>query len=254
MRNLSVGLGFILCLQLQANTPEGVKCVAKPIDDITYSIIVEFKALRSETDGLFNLFHERAVYRNQKWSVERWTIENVDCKGTDTQMNCTLDEKDSLKIYRELGTYNENPQSGLSQYQKISSREEDLANGNITLTMKEFLINRESTATYYLRGQLSYKNNKSLSNLRHDFKDCSELETLPELADLPTENTAENSIEIRPAIRVDQPTEIPYATPVLGKPGYVYSPYDKNRILDVLGLAPGTKVKDPETHEVFRVP
>jgi hypothetical protein len=42
---------------------------------------------------------------------------------------------------------------------------------------------------------------------------------------------------------------------VPGKPGYVFSPFDKDgRYVDVSGFAPGTKVKDPWTDKIFVVP
>ena len=54
---------------------------------------------------------------------------------------------------------------------------------------------------------------------------------------------------------VSQGTGIPYGKPVPGKPGYVFSPFDKEgRYVDVSGFAPGTKVKDPWTDKIFLVP
>jgi len=48
---------------------------------------------------------------------------------------------------------------------------------------------------------------------------------------------------------------LPYAKPVPGKAGYVFSPYDKNGgYVDVTGFAPGSKVKDPYSGKVFLVP
>ena len=50
-------------------------------------------------------------------------------------------------------------------------------------------------------------------------------------------------------------SELPYAKPVPGKPGYVFSPFDKNGgYVDVTGIAPGTKVKDPYSGRIFLVP
>lgn len=47
----------------------------------------------------------------------------------------------------------------------------------------------------------------------------------------------------------------PIATPVAGKPGFVYSPFTSNACLvDVQGLAPGSLAKDPYTGGQFRVP
>jgi hypothetical protein len=52
-----------------------------------------------------------------------------------------------------------------------------------------------------------------------------------------------------------QKSEFPYGKPVPGKPGYVFSPYDKNGgYVDVTGYSPGQKVKDPYTGKIFLVP
>lgn len=50
------------------------------------------------------------------------------------------------------------------------------------------------------------------------------------------------------------PGDVPFARSVPGKPGYVYSPNDAKKIISVDGLRPGSKAKDPETGEIFRVP
>lgn len=49
--------------------------------------------------------------------------------------------------------------------------------------------------------------------------------------------------------------DLPFGQPVVGKKGYVYSPYapDKGQV-DVDGIPAGTKVKCPYTGKVFRVP
>jgi len=47
----------------------------------------------------------------------------------------------------------------------------------------------------------------------------------------------------------------PYAIPVLGKPGFVISPYDKYKgYIDVRGFPPNTEVKDPYSGKSFLVP
>jgi type IV secretory pathway VirB10-like protein len=60
-----------------------------------------------------------------------------------------------------------------------------------------------------------------------------------------------------PAVQ-DQPVakgEIPYAKPVPGKPGFVFSPYDQYKgYIDVRGFPPGTEVKDPYSGKSFLVP
>jgi len=48
--------------------------------------------------------------------------------------------------------------------------------------------------------------------------------------------------------------EFPTAKPVDGKPGYVYSPFDSGKYVDVSGYAPGSKVKDPYSGKIFLVP
>ena len=49
-------------------------------------------------------------------------------------------------------------------------------------------------------------------------------------------------------------TEFPVGKPVPGKPGYVYSPYESGKYVDVGGYAPGSKVKDPYAQKIFIVP
>ena len=50
-------------------------------------------------------------------------------------------------------------------------------------------------------------------------------------------------------------SKIPYAKPVPGKPGYVYSPFDPNGgYVDVTGYAAGSKAKDPYSGKIFIVP
>jgi len=49
--------------------------------------------------------------------------------------------------------------------------------------------------------------------------------------------------------------QIPYAKPVPGKPGFVFSPYDQYKgYIDVRGFPPGTEVKDPYSGKSFLVP
>jgi hypothetical protein len=51
------------------------------------------------------------------------------------------------------------------------------------------------------------------------------------------------------------PTAFPTGKLVPGKPGYVFSPFDKEgRYVDVSGFPSGTKVKDPWTDKIFLVP
>jgi hypothetical protein len=58
-----------------------------------------------------------------------------------------------------------------------------------------------------------------------------------------------------PTVTPAKPSSLPVGIKVNGKPGFVYSPYDKTAgIVDVQGMAPGTKVKCPYTGKVFIVP
>jgi len=50
------------------------------------------------------------------------------------------------------------------------------------------------------------------------------------------------------------PAQAPLATKVLGKPGYVYSPFEPDKLVDVQGMARLTTVRCPYTKKVFRVP
>jgi hypothetical protein len=46
----------------------------------------------------------------------------------------------------------------------------------------------------------------------------------------------------------------PTAKPVPNKPGYVFSPSEPAKYVDVSGYAPGSKVKDPYSGKIFLVP
>jgi hypothetical protein len=54
--------------------------------------------------------------------------------------------------------------------------------------------------------------------------------------------------------QVTAQSEFPVAKPVPGKPGYVYSPFEPNKYVDVSGYASGSKVKDPYAQKIFVVP
>jgi hypothetical protein len=70
----------------------------------------------------------------------------------------------------------------------------------------------------------------------------------------PPPNTAPtNPVPDNPQV---QKGNLPYATPVPGKPGFVFSPYDgaNKGYIDVRGFPPGTEVKDPYSGKSFLVP
>ncbi len=48
--------------------------------------------------------------------------------------------------------------------------------------------------------------------------------------------------------------EIPYGKSVPGRPGFVFSPSDQMKYIDVRGFPPGTEVKDPYSGKSFLVP
>jgi hypothetical protein len=67
------------------------------------------------------------------------------------------------------------------------------------------------------------------------------------------ESTA--STEPAPETKPKPDTEdLPYATPVVGKDGFVYSPYYSAGYVDVSGMPSGSKARCPYTKKIFRVP
>lgn len=75
--------------------------------------------------------------------------------------------------------------------------------------------------------------------------------------------------DLPPALETDRPApnkgpgpaitfaskEIPLASKVPGRPGFVHSPYTSDKsLVDVVGIPSGTKVKCPYSNKVFRVP
>ena len=78
----------------------------------------------------------------------------------------------------------------------------------------------------------------------------------PPVSTSPTgrENASSNP-KASPTPQTASQTQFPYGKPVPGKPGYVYSPFDRNGgYVDVTGYSPGSKVKDPYTGKIFLVP
>ncbi len=49
-------------------------------------------------------------------------------------------------------------------------------------------------------------------------------------------------------------SDVPFARAVPGSPGFVYSPKDPNKKINVQGLRGGQKARDPGTGDIFRVP
>ena len=69
-----------------------------------------------------------------------------------------------------------------------------------------------------------------------------------------TESTASTSRPVASPPPSPMELNFPTAKPVEGKPGYVYSPFDATKYVDVSGYAPGSKVKDPYSGKIFLVP
>ncbi len=70
---------------------------------------------------------------------------------------------------------------------------------------------------------------------------------------LPTNGT-QNTITDPPVIKTK--SDYPFGTPIPGKEGFVFSPYN-NKMIDVRGMASGTLVQDPTyptEKKYFRVP
>jgi hypothetical protein len=67
--------------------------------------------------------------------------------------------------------------------------------------------------------------------------------------------TAQSSTSTSTSRASSSQASFPTGKPVPDKPGYVFSPFDKEgRYVDVSGFPPGTKVKDPWTDKIFLVP
>lgn len=54
--------------------------------------------------------------------------------------------------------------------------------------------------------------------------------------------------------RTETAVHFPTAKPVPSKPGYVFSPSDPSKYVDVTGYPSGSKVKDPYSGKIFLVP
>ena len=78
-----------------------------------------------------------------------------------------------------------------------------------------------------------------------------------------TVGAATNAVTTSPAnpfptptpVPVAPPRDLPYGTPVPGKPGFVTSPFSATAgYVDVRGFPPGSEVKDPYSGKIFLVP
>lgn len=75
-----------------------------------------------------------------------------------------------------------------------------------------------------------------------------------------TNNPATNAAAANPfatptPVPAAAPRDLPYGTPVPGKPGFVTSPHSQTAgYVDVRGFPPGSEVKDPYSGKIFLVP
>jgi len=64
-----------------------------------------------------------------------------------------------------------------------------------------------------------------------------------------------SSAESSPSPKSEKVAQFPVAKPVPGKPGLVFNPFNASGgYIDVSGYAPGSKVKDPDSQQIFVVP
>ena len=75
----------------------------------------------------------------------------------------------------------------------------------------------------------------------------------------PTPSKAKNQATPKPKATPSTQTvaaeqNYPTAKPVPDKPGYVFSPSEPTKYVDVSGYVPGSKVKDPYSGQIFLVP
>ena len=64
-----------------------------------------------------------------------------------------------------------------------------------------------------------------------------------------------SSAKLSPFPKSEKVAQFPVAKPVPGKPGLVFNPFNvSGGYIDVSGYAPGSKVKDPDSQQIFIVP
>ncbi|MCB1224807.1 MAG: hypothetical protein KDK99_03240 [Verrucomicrobiales bacterium] len=71
----------------------------------------------------------------------------------------------------------------------------------------------------------------------------------------PANNKPKPSPAPAPQPKVEVASDLPFGTPIAGRPGFVNSPYAaKHQLVDVTGLPTGMEVKCPYSGKLFRVP
>ena len=77
----------------------------------------------------------------------------------------------------------------------------------------------------------------------------------PKLPPNPVPVPNPDRVVAKPAVTPPPSIDLPFGTPISGRPGLVNSPFaGKNQLVDVTGLAPGQEVKCPYSGKLFRVP
>ncbi|MES2705768.1 MAG: hypothetical protein V4726_04105 [Verrucomicrobiota bacterium] len=93
-------------------------------------------------------------------------------------------------------------------------------------------------------------------------------EPVPPVTDAPEKNQSPSekytpperttpSAPTPPPVEKEKPAgreDLPYGTPIVGRKGFVYSPYYTTGEVDVKDISSGTKVRCPYTKKIFRVP
>jgi len=118
-----------------------------------------------------------------------------------------------------------------------------------------------------IRNAIAHPKDKPRSHRRsrrsHKHVESSHNESQP--SDIPNGQTSDNPVASPSAQNVrwakaasgvsQQNTELPYGSPVPGKPGLVTSPFAQDKgYVDVTGFPSGTAVQDPYTGKVFLTP
>lgn len=58
-----------------------------------------------------------------------------------------------------------------------------------------------------------------------------------------------------PTTATDPASDLPYGTPIPGRPGFITSPFAfKHQVIDATGLPAGMEIKCPYTNKLFRIP
>lgn len=129
--------------------------------------------------------------------------------------------------------------AGCADHSPLKKRDE--------ITPSKFGYGGTNTDVAFVTGEETASNNTTTSLLDTN---------TPAAPNMPTTNASTNPfLEPSPSTSTTVSHDIPYGTPVPGKPGFVTSPFaSKDRYVDVRGFPPGSEVKDPYSGKIFLVP